>query len=262
MSGMSQAVNALALHVDVVDGVNTTTQTVTGIATTDTLIGVIHWTPGAAAVPVDATSHTTITAADTITVDADYSSDRLIVIWHDASQAVSARQAIDPINLRFNLVDGADGTVSATTTLTGIATNDTLLGAIELGTKADTDTVTDVLSYLSITAANTLTITALDCSNDQILVFWADADAVSPVSYSSVALKMEVIAGHATEMAVTGMVANDVILAGFVCPVTTVAVADCTAYLTAAAGKITYGTLTALNAGTSKVIVFWLDTSA
>lgn len=258
MSGMSQAVNALALHVDVVDGANISTSTVTGIATTDTIIGVGHVTPGATLTIADVTSHISISAADTILSDADYSSDNLIVIWHDGSQAVSARQARDPIRLRVSLVDGGDGTVSTTTTLTGLATDDQLVGAVLLETKADAAAVSDCLSYLSITAADTITITGLDCSNDQIMVFWMDSDAVDPQSYSNVALRFDVVAGHSSTQTLTGATASDVLVSAMKWPATTVAVADVTSICTLGTNKVDFSSSTA----SSSVMLLWYDVSA
>ena len=253
MSGMSQAVSALALRSAVVDGVNATTQTVTGIATTDTLVFVGHFTPGATATFADVTSDTTISAADTITVGSDYSSDRLVILWHDGSQAAAVNQAQETPCLRFDLIDGVNAT---TQTLTGITTSDTILSALLWSTKAAVAAVDDITSTMTITDADEVTVSA-DYSSDLMMVIWHDADGVG---YSSTALRIDLVDGHATEKALTGMVASDVILfAGhFTLKADITTLVDGTTNCTAAAGKVEYGATTA----DDQMWIFWLDSSA
>ena len=76
----------MALNFTLVDGTNATTAVLTGIATEDTILSVLHFTTKAAiATLADITSDVTISAADQITFGSDYTSDQVLVIWNDNS---------------------------------------------------------------------------------------------------------------------------------------------------------------------------------
>lgn len=82
-------------------------------------------------------------------------------------------RSLDNFNLRISLVDGVNTT---TATLTGIATEDEIVSVLLASTKASVATITDISSTVSITAANTITVTA-DYTNDLMIVFWIDKSA-------------------------------------------------------------------------------------
>ncbi|MDD1749231.1 MAG: hypothetical protein LUO89_05080 [Methanothrix sp.] len=252
---MSQAVSSLALHGTVIEGVNATTQTLTGIGTDDTILFAGHFTPGATSTFADVTTHMTISAADEITVDADYSSDFLAVVWSDGSPSAGANQPQSNLCLRFSLIAGSD----TTATITGITTSDVIVGVFHWSTAADI-TAFGTLSDVTITAANTVTF-ATGTAADSVLIIWQDMDSgATPQAYSSMCLHIDLVDGHATEMAVTGMVATDVILfAGHLSTKANITtIADYTTGVTAAAGKVTYAATTA----DDQIWLWWLDTSA
>ena len=245
MSGMSQAVTALATHVDVIDGTNTTTQTLTGIATDDTILFCGHFTPGATSTFADVTTHITISDADEVTFDADYSSDNMVVVWTDnncaagatAADAATLYQAQSNPCIRFSLLAGS----ATTATITGITTSDIIIGVLHFSTAADI-TALGTLTDITITAADTITC-GTDCSSDTIIVIWLDVDSgATPVAYSSMALNVSLVDGHATTMAVTGMLATDVVL--FAGHITTKAdittIVDYTTGCTPGAGTLAY----------------------
>jgi len=261
MSGMNQAVSALAPHFSVIDGVNATTQTLTGISPDDTIIRVFHFTPGATATLVDVTTHLEITDDDEITVDADYSSDQLLVVWHDGTQDPDMRQAITTLCLRFTLIDGVNAT---TQTLTGITELDVLLGALHFSTKASITAMAELT--LPPTASPDLSITdddevtfSFDATNDQVLVIWNDSDATALNSYGTLALQIDLVDGHATEKALTGILAEDVVLwTGHFSLKTDIATLDAAITATAAAAKVTYSA----DCANDLMMVVWLDRSA
>ncbi len=85
-SGFARSLPNFNLRISLVDGVNATTATLTGIATEDTILSVLHLsTKSSIATCADITSDVTISDADEITVGSDYSSDQMIVFWVDVS---------------------------------------------------------------------------------------------------------------------------------------------------------------------------------
>lgn len=108
--------------------------TVTGIATTDTIIWVGHLSTAAAiATLADLTGEFTITAADTINNAAgtDTTSDQLMVIWDDADLTVNTHAVTGiPIPYEFEVVgiavESSDartaGTLTADATINGTVT--------------------------------------------------------------------------------------------------------------------------------------------
>lgn len=257
MSGMSQAVNALALHVDIVAGVNTTTQTLTGIAVGDTIVAAYVWLPGASATLTDITTNITVSATDLIAMAADYSasSKTVMVIWQDGNAAAGARQPQSDPCLRFNLVTGS----ATTRALTGITTSDVIAACLHFTTAADI-TALDLYTDVTISAADEITF-GTDCTNDHCLIIWQDmTSGASPQSYSSVALNITMATGGNGSSAVAGMVATDVVL--FVGHLTTTTnittIADITSTCTAAAVTVTHSA----DHSSDSLWVWWLDTSA
>ena len=85
-SGLARSLPNFNLRITLVDGVNATTAVLTGIATEDTILSVLHLsTKAAIATCADITDDVTISAADQITVGSDYSSDQMVVSWVDVS---------------------------------------------------------------------------------------------------------------------------------------------------------------------------------
>ena len=83
---MTYSLPSFNLQVSLVSGTNATGITIAGIATEDKIVFVGHFTTAAAiATLADVTSHVTISAANTILPDTDYSSDQLMVVWVDVS---------------------------------------------------------------------------------------------------------------------------------------------------------------------------------
>ena len=259
MSGMSQAVNALALHVDVIDGTNATTQVLTGIETNDTIIFGGHFTPGATSTFADVTTNVSISAADQVTFAADYSSDNMVVVWADGSCAAGAVANDDATFsqpqsnpcVRFSLLAGS----ATTATITGITTSDIIIGVLHFSTAADI-TALGTLTDITITAANTITC-GTDCSSDTLIVIWEDVDSgATPVAYSSMALNVSLLDGHGTTMACTNMVATDVVL--FAAHITTktniTTIVDYTASVTPGAGTLAY----ASDTSNDQIWVWWL----
>jgi len=88
MAGVLQtrSLDKFNLNVTLVDGVNATTATLTGIATEDRILSVMLFsTKASVATVTDITDDVTITAANTITVGSDYSNDLMQVFWVDMS---------------------------------------------------------------------------------------------------------------------------------------------------------------------------------
>uniref|UniRef100_A0A6M3JT62 Uncharacterized protein n=1 Tax=viral metagenome TaxID=1070528 RepID=A0A6M3JT62_9ZZZZ len=86
MCAMTRSLDKFNLRISLVDGVNTTTATLTGIATEDEIVSVLLASTKAAVATIeDITSTVSITAASTITVTADYTNDLMIVFWIDKS---------------------------------------------------------------------------------------------------------------------------------------------------------------------------------
>ncbi len=83
-----QTISPAALKVDLVAGGAAGNHTVTGIATTDELLYVGHWSTAAAiATHADLTAEFSIDSADTIdnTGGTATTSDQLMVVWYDKS---------------------------------------------------------------------------------------------------------------------------------------------------------------------------------
>ena len=256
MAGMTQAVNALGLRIAVVAGTNATTQTLTGIETEDTLVFSGHFTPGATATFADITSNTTITDTDEITFAADYSSDNAVVVWQDSSAIHSVAQHISSPRLGFILVDGSNAT---TATATGIAVGDTIISATLFETKAAIAAVSDITTDVTITATDEVTFGS-DYSSDQVLVVFHNASGAGTTQhYSDMALQCQIITGHASATAVTGMTAGDVILfAGeFTAAADINTLADKTSLCTAGAAQVEFSSTTASNT----LWLWWIDTS-
>ena len=87
MSGMTKSKSAFNLKVSIVDGTTATTNiAITGIATTDELIFVGHYsTKASIATLVDDTANCSITSAGNIQSATNTSSDLLEVWWIDTS---------------------------------------------------------------------------------------------------------------------------------------------------------------------------------
>ena len=256
-SGMTTAVSATALRVDLVDGANATTATLTGATTDDTLLLVLHMTvKGTIETLADITSDVTITADDTITYGSDYSSDQCLIIWHDASvaQGETLREKSAPC-LKIGLADGAAATTS---TLTGINTEDDIISVIHITTKADIASMADVTSHITISDADEITSDA-DYSNDQLLVFWMDNGGYDNQAYSNVCYKFDLVAGHATASTVTGITADDqIIFVGHFSTAASVAtLADYTSGATAGAGSVAWAATTA----DDHMLIVWNDVS-
>ena len=166
------------------------------------------------------------------------------------------QQSLESPCLRFTHVAGTNAT---TQTLTGIKTEDTIVGAILFETTAAVGAIDSIGSDITITDDDEITFGS-DYSNDTVLVVWHDGSDVATSSYSDLALRVDLIDGHGTEMAVTGMVATDVILHSteFTTKADITTMADSTSKVTAGAGKVSYGSTTVDNL----MFTFWLDSSA
>lgn len=250
---MDRSLDLTNLRVTVVAGSNAEAITLTGIATEDEIISVIHWTPGATCTTADVTSHITISAADTILPDADYSSDSLIVLWSDKSQGTG--YTFEKFNLRVSFCDGH----ASAQTLTGIATEDKILGALHVSTKADNNTVADFGSKVTISAANTLAYSE-DTANDLIILFWVDVSGGSGTTSEKFTLKVNFLDGHATTKALTGVATEDTIVSAWLgsTKANQATIEDFTSSVTiSSAGNVAYGA----DCTNDQVIVFWLDRS-
>jgi len=198
---LSKAVSAMSLKFAVTAGAAATTNiTVTGIATTDHLIGVQE-SAVTSADPTDRTSEASITSTDNIQLSTtSTATDKLIVLYHD-----SDGRAIDAPCYKFILTTGT--TAAANITATGIATADTLIFVTEISA---TDAIwTDRTSEASITAANVIQCSTTDTSTDQILICYHDA---SGRGIASPALKWGQCNGSATTSTLTGVATGDTLL--------------------------------------------------
>ena len=84
----------------------------------------------------------------------------------------SSRNSWEMLNV--NVVDGVNGSVTAANiTLTGIAVSDRLVAITNLTDLADVD----ISSYVTISAANTLTVDGVDLSSKKLQVFWMNTSA-------------------------------------------------------------------------------------
>lgn len=143
-------------------------QTLTGIKTADKIIAAFHVSTKAnVATMVDYTSSVTVSAADTLAYASDTTNDLIIVIW--SSVDLSTGTTFDKFGLKISLITG-HGTAS---TLTGIATEDSILSVWHFSTAADIATIADSTALASISAANTVAWSSTT-ADDHMLVFWMD----------------------------------------------------------------------------------------
>lgn len=251
---MLTALDKTNFRVSLVAGSNAGAITLTGIATEDEIISVIHWTPGTTCTIADVTSHVTISAANTILPDADYSSDNLIVFWTDKSFGTG--YTWDKMQLRCSFVDGSNAT---TATMTGCATADTIISALHVTTKADNNSLADITANVSITAANTVTFAA-DYSNDLAIIWWMDADGGTGYVHDKFNIKMNFIDGHATAQTLTGIATEDKLIAVWngATKANQATITDITSTTKiSAANTVAFGSSTANN----QIVVWWVDVS-
>lgn len=83
-------------------------------------------------------------------------------------------KAVDAICIKVNVLAGASA--STNIAVTGIATEDTIIGCFEFATAAAIATLTDRTATTSITSAGNIQCTD-DTSSDALLLIWHDASA-------------------------------------------------------------------------------------
>lgn len=146
-----------------------TDMTITGITTEDTIIAAWEC-DDTSGLFTDRTSTITITDDDDIQSSADCSGGTVWVFWHEGSGDREGKTGFAATSIKFAQTAGS----ATTSTVTGIATEDTLISVVELLT-ADY-TMTDRLATTTITAANTIT-SGVSTLNDILLVVYHDASA-------------------------------------------------------------------------------------
>jgi len=163
---MKHAVDALCLKATLATGANANTDiTVTGITTSDVIIGALHLT-ATHNIPYDVTDRMTITDTNDVQCTDSTASGKVLVLWHDASG-----QGIASPCLKWAQTDGK--AASTNMAISGIATDDTLLMVMAL-----TDTTAawaDDLAQCSITSSGNIQSTT-DNSSKTLLVLYHDAD--------------------------------------------------------------------------------------
>ena len=194
---MYKAVDAIKLKFTLTDGAAANTNiTVAGIATEDTLIGVQEFEAETGTyAPTDRTSEASITSAGYIQLSTTTTaSDKLLVIWHDASLP-----ALPAGKLKATLCTGN----ATQMTCAGIATEDSILFALEWA--VTTSAVSDITSTCSITEAGKVDVSSTT-ADDLVLVIWIDRSAPGPDSWC---FKWGQCNGSATTSTLTGIATID-----------------------------------------------------
>jgi len=163
-------------------------------------------------------------------------------------------KAVDALKLTFTLTDGAADATDID--VSGIATEDTLIGVQEFEAEAGSYAPTDRTSEASITSAGHIQLSTTSTADDKLLVIWHDA---SLPALPAGKLKATLCTGHATSMTCAGIAVEDSIIFALEWAQTTSAVSDITSTCSITeAGKVAVSSTT-LN---DKVLVIWIDRSA
>lgn len=88
--------------------------------------------------------------------------------------ALGLLKTLNGFNLRVSVLAGASADTNIA--VSGIATEDTIIAALEFATAASIATLTDRTATTNITSAGNVQCT-VDTSNDAILLLWVDASA-------------------------------------------------------------------------------------
>lgn len=169
-------IDNLCLKVKLVTGGSAAAHlTLTGLATADKLLGVIHISTAASVTTIaDITHLCEAHAADVITCSIDTTSDQLLVFYQDVDGAAG----IDIPNLRFALVDGGANDVDLTcadVSGNAVAVADGILWGGHITTKAAVATIADLTSECHAThTAGSIQMETTDTSNDLLWIIWND----------------------------------------------------------------------------------------
>lgn len=262
MGGMTQAVPSALIRFALVSGDTANTNIATAdeagndILLGDTIIACIELVQ-TDNTPTDRTSTTVVTSNGNIQCSVSTANDTLVVWW--MAQTAAENQVASP-KIMSVLVDGASG--STNITVTGIKTDDALISVLEHA--VTTGAATDQTGDCSITSDGNI-----QCTNatdgDQLTVLWMSRTNV--VANASVCVRFTLATmglSDDSEIAVTGIVAGDTVIAAFVLNETSALPEDEVKVDITEVGTdyIVIDQVSPTVTAGSDIWVFWLDRSA
>lgn len=197
---MTKSVRGFCPKFAIVNGAGAATNiAVSGIATEDTLI-FVHECAASSGAPTDRTAQCTITSAGNIQCSQATTSDKLAILYHDASA-----QGYSAFAPKFALLSGAAADTNIA--VTGIATEDTIVFCFEVdGTSG---IWTDRTAETNITSAGNIQLDTTATTGDKLVLCYHDASAAGYPAFNWQHGQGTVASNAAT---ITGLAAGDTIL--------------------------------------------------